>query len=438
MGAFFRSWSRLNMLQQLGIAIVLGALVGYFFPSIGEAVKPPGDIVLRLIKMIIIPLIFASIAMSILELKEVGKAARVGGLSFGLYLLTTLFATTIAVTVAGVAFNYISIPLADQLPKGDLTNISRGAEAYGGFWGTIFTIVPDNLLMALVEGNTLAAIAFAVVTGMLILAMKSGPDKEQGEFLENMLRAVTRLIYRFIDVVIRFMAIAVFAFIAWMVATQDYRVFAALAQMLAVGFLALALHVLLTYGGLLKILGRVSLRTFFRKIAPVQLFAFSSASSAATIPLNERVLQKKIGVSRETSSFTVPFGATVNMDGTAIAQCVYAIFIAHMFNVDLTLGHYVSLAVMSAVVSVGVAAVPSASLVTLSVVLGVIGIPAVGIAYILATDRLFDMARTAVNVTGDATVSLVVDRLEGRFDDEMFNTPADQLELVDEDDQAAT
>jgi len=418
------------MLHQLGIAVVIGAIVGYFFPAVGPAIKPLGDIVLRLIKMIIVPLIFASIAMSVLELKEVGKAARVGGLSFGLYLVTTLFATLIAVTVAGVAFQYINIPTADQLPAGDLTNITRGANNYVGFWGTIFTIIPDNLLKAFVEGNTLAAIVFAVAVGMLILVMKNGEDSAHGELLENMLRAITRLIYRFIDYVIRLMPFAVFAFIAWMVATQDYEVFSALAQMLAVGFSALALHVVLTYGGMLKFLGKVSLRTFFRKIAPVQLFAFSSASSAATIPLNERVLQQKMGVSRETSSFTVPFGATVNMDGTAIAQCTYAIFIAHMFNVDLTLGHYALLAVMSAVVSVGVAAVPSASLVTLSVVLGVVGIPVQGIAFILATDRLFDMARTAVNVTGDATVSLVVDRLEGRFDDTIFETPADQLELA--------
>lgn len=427
MQSLLRSWLRLNMLQQLGLAVVLGAVVGYLFPAVGPAIKPLGDIVLRLIKMIIVPLIFASIAMSVLELKEVGKAARVGGLSFGLYLLTTVFATAIAVTVAGVAFQYISIPTTEQLPQGDLSRITEGANNYAGFWGTVFTIIPDNLLRAFVEGNTLAAIVFAVAFGMLVLVMKTEEDNEHGVLLERILRAITRLIYRFIDYVIRMMPFAVFAFIAWMVATQDYQVFAALAQMLAVGFLALLLHVLITYGGLLKFVGRVKISTFLRKIAPVQLFAFSSASSAATIPLNERVLQKNIGVSRETSSFTVPFGATVNMDGTAIAQCTYAIFIAHMYGIDLSVWQYVLLAVMSSVVSVGVAAVPSASLVTLSVVLGVVGIPAAGIAFILATDRLFDMARTAVNVTGDATVSLVVDRLEGRFDDQLFETPVEQI-----------
>lgn len=429
MRGILRAWLGLNMLQQLLIAVVAGLVAGYLFPAIGPAIKPLGDIVLRLIKMIIVPLIFASIAMSVLELKEVGKAARVGGLSFGLYLLTTLCATVLAVTIAGFAFQWISIPTAEQLTPGDLSNISKGAESYGGFWGTIFTIVPDNLLKAFVEGNTLATIVFAVAIGMLILKMKSDEDSEQGHQLERMLRAVTRLIYRFIDYVIKAMPFAVFAFIAWMVATQDYEVFAALAQMLAVGFGILILHVLITYGTLLKVVGRVKLSTFLRKIAPVQLFAFSSASSAATIPLNERVLQNKIGVSKETSSFTVPFGATVNMDGTAIAQCTYAIFIAHMYGIDLTLMQYVTLAVMSAIVSVGVAAVPSASLVTLSVVLGVVGIPAEGIAFILATDRLFDMARTAVNVTGDASVSIAVDRLEGRFNDRMFNMPADEQDL---------
>jgi Na+/H+-dicarboxylate symporter len=429
MRALLRSWLGLNMLQQLAIAVVAGAIIGYLFPGFGTAIKPLGDIVLRLIKMIIVPLIFASIAMSVLELKEVGKAARVGGLAFGLYLMTTLAATVLAVTIAGLAFQWIDIPAADQLARGDMSSIAKGADNYAGFWGTIFTIVPDNLLKAFVEGNTLATIVFAVAVGMLILVMKSDQDSEHGNQLERMLSAVTRLIYRFIDYVIKMMPFAVFAFIAWMVATQDYQVFAALAQMLAVGFTILILHVLLTYGTLLRVVGRVSVPTFLRKIAPVQLFAFSSASSAATIPLNERVLQNKIGVSRETSSFTVPFGATVNMDGTAIAQCTYAIFIAHMYGMDLSLMQYVTLAVMSAVVSVGVAAVPSASLVTLSVVLGVVGIPVEGIAFILATDRLFDMARTAVNVTGDASVSVAVDRLEGRFNDDIFARPADQQDL---------
>ena len=408
------------MLQQIVIAIVGGLLLGFLYPPAGEALKPLGDIVLRLIKMIIVPLIFASIAVAVLELKEINKAARVGGYSFGLYLMTTFFATAIAVTVAGFAFQYIDVPSTEQMKQGDIGQISQHAQNYDGFWGTIFTIVPNNLLQAFVQGNALATIVFAVVAGMLILVMQNGVDKEHGDLLADILKAVSKLIYRFIDFVIALMPFAVFAFMAWMIATQDYDVFIVLAQMLLVGYVILALHVLVTYGGMLRILANVPITKFLYKFASVPLFAFSSASSAATIPLNQRVLQNKIGVSKETSSFTVPFGATVNMDGTAIAQCVYGIFIAHLFGIELTLMQYIGLAVMSAIVSVGVAAVPSASLVTLSVVLGVIGVPAEGIAYILATDRLFDMARTAVNVTGDGSVSVVVDNLEGRFDREVL------------------
>ncbi len=418
--ALIRAWLRLSMLQQIGLAMLLGLATGLLVPGVGEAVKPLGDIVLRLIKMIIVPLIFVSIANSVLELKEIRKAVRVGGLSFAFYLLTTLFATLIAVTVAGIGFEFIAVPDQSQLPRQDISGIAKHAAEYGGFLGTIFTMVPNNLLQAFVEGNTLATIVFAVVTGMLVLLMQSGPDREHGDLLAKLLAAGSKLIYRFIDFVIALMPLAVFAFIAWMVATQDYAIFVTVAKMLGLGFLALLLHVFITYGGLMTLVGRVNFFTFLRKFFPVQLFAFSSASSAATIPFNERRLQQHLGVSRQTSSFTVPFGATVNMDGTAIAQCVYAIFIAHLFGVELSLVHYLSLAAMSAIVSVGVAAVPSASLVTLSVVLGVVGIPAEGIAFIIATDRLFDMARTAVNVTGDATVSIVVDRLEGRFDPVQF------------------
>jgi len=430
--ALFRSWRRLTMLQQIAIAIVAGVILGLVYPPAGAAIKPLGDIVLRLIKMIIVPLIFASIAMSVLELKEINKAARVGSYSFGLYMMTTFFATTIAVVVAATAFQYVELPNSDQLPKGDMSMIAKHASEYDGFWGTIFTIIPNNLLRAFVDGNTLAAIVFAVVAGMLILVMQNsdGDDKQHGDTLASLLKAVARLIYRFIDFIISMMPFAVFAFMAWMVATQEYSVFIVLVKMLAIGYFALALHVVLTYGTMLKLVAKVPLTTFFYKFASVPLFAFASASSAATIPLNERVLQSRIGVSKETSSFTVPFGATVNMDGTAIAQCVYAIFIAHMYGVELGIGQYITLAVMSAIVSVGVAAVPSASLVTLSVVLGVVGLPAEGIALILATDRLFDMARTAVNVTGDATVSVVVDKWEGRFNRDILMA-TDQPSITD-------
>lgn len=412
-----QAWRQLTMLQQMAIAIVAGLALGFLYPPAGEALKPIGDIVLRLIKMIIVPLIFASIVVSVLELKEIGKAARVGGYSFGLYLMTTFFATSIAVIVAGTAFQLIEVPQTDAMQARDLSRINEHVGNYDGLWGTIFTMIPNNLLKAFVEGNTLATILFAVVAGMLILVMQNSTnDNEHGELLGRFMKAASRLIYRFIDFVIAVMPLAVLAFMAWMIATQDYDVFIVVAQMLAVGYFVLFLHVVITYGGMLKILANVPLLTFIRKFAEVPLFAFASASSAATIPLNERVLQTEIGVSKQTSSFTVPFGATVNMDGTAIAQCVYGIFIAHLYGIDLSIMQYVGLALMSAIVSVGVAAVPSASLVTLSVVLSVIGVPAEGIAFIIATDRLFDMARTAVNVTGDATVSIVVDTLEGRFD----------------------
>ena len=246
------------MLQQISFAMLAAIVVGYLFPTFGAALKPLGDIVLRLIKMIIVPLIFVSIAMSVLELKEIRKAARVGGLAFALYLLTTFFATAIAVTVAGLAFQYIELPDASLLPKGDMTAIAKHASQYDGFWGTIFTLIPNNLLMAFVEGNTLATILFAVVTGMLVLLMQSSDDKAHGDFLARLIQASSRLIYRFIDIVIAMMPFAVFAYISWMVATQDYGIFLVLATMLGLGYLALALHVLLTYGTILTVFARVA------------------------------------------------------------------------------------------------------------------------------------------------------------------------------------
>ena len=178
--SLFHAWRRLTMLQQIALAIVAGVALGFLYPPAGEAIKPLGDIVLRLIKMIIVPLIFASIAVSVLELKEIGKAARVGSYSFGLYLMTTFFATAIAVIVAATAFQFANLPPSESLPKGDMSAIAQHASQYDGFWGTVFTIIPNNLLQAFVEGNTLAAIVFAVVAGMLILVMQNsdGEDKK--------------------------------------------------------------------------------------------------------------------------------------------------------------------------------------------------------------------------------------------------------------------
>ena len=244
--------------------------------------------------------------------------------------------------------------------------------------------------------------------------------ESHGQHLEALISSCSVLIYQFINVVVAMMPLAVFAYLSWMISSQDATLVVALGRMIAVGLTALLVHVLCTYGLLLALYG-INYITFLRKFFPVQLFAFSTASSAATIPLNERRLNTQLGVSKATSGFVVPFGATVNMDGTAICQVVYAVFIAHLYGVELGMGSYFMLAFMSSVISIGVAAVPSASLVTLGVVLGVVGIPIEGIGIIVATDRLLDMARTMVNVTGDGVVSVIMDKFLGRFNKDEYN-----------------
>ena len=251
--------------------------------------------------------------------------------------------------------------------------------------------------------------------------MANKDHAEEGAHLKDLIDACSTLIYRFVNVVVALMPIAVFAYLAWMISSQSPDLIIALGSVILVGFLALLIHVLGSYG-ILMVISKVNYITFLKKFFPVQLFAFSTASSAATIPLNERRLNSYLGVSKATAGFVVPFGATINMDGTAICQVVYAIFIANLYGVPLDMSSYVLLAVMSSVISIGVAAVPSASLVTLGVVLGVVGIPLEGIGMIIATDRLLDMARTAVNVTGDGVVSVLMDKYLGRLNTNEYNT----------------
>lgn len=414
-------WSRISILQKLLIAISSAVVVAVAFPQVGPLIKPWGDIILRLIKMIIVPLIFFSIAKAVIDIKDVAKAASLGIGSFLLYSFTTCLATFWGVIIAAPMVNRITLPDLSTFQTGNIDQIVSNASGYGGFWDAIFRIIPSNLLASFVGGNTLTVIFFAVIVGFLVLHMMNNDDhKKQGEHLESFIGACSTLIYQFINVVVAMMPLAVFAYLTWMISIQDTTLILALGKMILIGFTVLIVHVLVSYGMIMVVSG-LNFFTFLKKFFPVQLFAFSTASSAATIPLNERRLNTKLGVSKATSGFVVPFGATVNMDGTAICQVVYAIFIAQLYGIDLGVGSYGMLAVMSSIISIGVAAVPSASLVTLGVVLGVVGIPIEGIGIIVATDRLLDMARTTVNVTGDGVVSVVMDKYLGRFNKGAFN-----------------
>lgn len=411
----------LTILKKMLIAVVMAIVVANLFPNVGTFIKPWGDIILRLIKMIIVPLIFFSIAKAVIDIKDATKAASLGVGSFLLYTLTTCLATCWALLVSIPLFNVITLPDLSHFNKKNIDQIVSNVTEYGGFLDAIFKIIPNNLLSAFVNGDTLSVIFFAVVVGFLVLKMINSQEfAAQGKILEQLIHSCSTLIYQFVNVVVSIMPFAVFAYLTWMISAQDPKLIIALSKMIIIGFSVLILHTILTYGGLLLMSG-LNIMTFFKKFFPVQLFAFTTASSAATIPLNERRLIKKLGVSKATSGFVVPFGATVNMDGTAICQVVYALFIAQLYGIELGFSSYATLAIMSSVISIGVAAVPSASLVTLGVVLGIVGIPVEGIGIVIATDRLLDMARTTVNVTGDGVVSVVMDKMLGRFNKELYN-----------------
>ena len=411
----------LTILKKMLIAVVMAIVVAVLFPNVGTFVKPWGDIILRLIKMIIVPLIFFSIAKAVIDIKDATKAASLGVGSFLLYTLTTCLATCWALLVSIPLFNVITLPDLSHFNTKNIDQIVSNVTEYGGFLDAVFKIVPSNLLSAFVNGDTLSVIFFAVVVGFLVLKMINSQEfAAQGKILEQLIHSCSTLIYQFVNVVVSIMPFAVFAYLTWMISAQDPTLIIALGKMIIIGFSVLILHTILTYGGLLLVSG-LNIMTFFKKFFPVQLFAFTTASSAATIPLNERRLIKKLGVSKATSGFVVPFGATVNMDGTAICQVVYALFIGQLYGIELGFSSYATLAIMSSVISIGVAAVPSASLVTLGVVLGIVGIPVEGIGIVIATDRLLDMARTTVNVTGDGVVSVVMDKMLGRFNKELYN-----------------
>lgn len=387
--------------------------------SLGDTVitwlSPIGALFMRLIKMVIVPLVFSSLLVGVASLGDVRKLGRLGSRTLALYLGTTAIAVTIGLLCAHL------IQPGDFIDAADRTALLA---QYGGAAGTrseaaaaaptaiesLLSIIPENPIASLSSGNMLQIIFFAVVLG-IALTMLGG----QGE-AKPVVRFFDRIQQAMIIVIHLVMAIAPFgvaALVAEVVGTSGLSVLRALLVYGLTVLVGLAIHTVVIYGGLVRWLARLKISTFMRAIRPAQLIAFSTSSSSAALPVSMECAEQNLGVSNSVSSFVLPLGSTVNMDGTALYQGVAAVFIAQVFQMDLSLGEQVSIVLAATMASIGAAGVPGAGMVTLAMVLTASGIPQVGLALILGIDRLLDMFRTTVNVTGDLAVATVMAVAEG-------------------------
>ena len=415
------SVQKLSLSAKIFIAMILGAIAGGALNFAGNPEWSQlwlieglfyvvGQIFISLLKMLVVPLVFVSLVCGSSSLSDPKMLGRVGGKTIALYLMTTAIAVSLALSSAVI----FKPGVIDQQLTAAATSIAEATP----FTQVLIDMVPTNPVAAMADGQMLPIIFFAVLLGISITL-----SKEVGTRVGAWFHDINAIIMKLVTLVMRFAPYGVFALIAILAASSSADSFAALGKYVGLVFAVLFIHALIIYPMILSFLGRMSPLKFLFKLKALVLFAFTTASSNATIPVTLETVEKRIGVSNKIASFTVPLGATINMDGTAIMQGIATGFIAQYYGIDLSMSQYLMVVVMVILASIGTAGVPSVGLVVLAGVLSQVGLPAEGIALILGVDRLLDMTRTVVNVTGDCMVTTLVAKSEGELDLDIFNDP---------------
>ena len=411
---------KISLTTQILIAMLAGVLLGLVLNLFGDQVPPVkiflvdgifrviGAIFIASLKMMVVPLVLVSLVCGVTNMGDIAALGRIGGKALGLYVVTTALAITIALIVAVAVSPGAGFDVSDSV-------IDFQAQAAPPLSQVLIDLVPSNPISALADGEMLQIIVFAVLLGVAITIAG-----DRGRHVLNVFTDLNAVIMQMVWIVVRLAPVGVFCLIARTFSSEGVDAFIPLAQYFICVIGALAVHAIFTYGLLLKIVGRLSPAVFFLKMRAAQLFAFSTASSNATIPVTLETVKNRLGVDNSVASFTVPFGATINMDGTAIMQGVATVFLAQAYGIDLSLGQFLTVIMTATLASIGTAGVPGVGLIMLAMVLQQVNIPVEGIALIIGVDRLLDMLRTAVNVTGDAAVTCVIAKTEGHFSEERY------------------
>ena len=411
---------------QILIGMAAGVLFGVLAANLGwnefviDWIKPFGTIFINLLKLIAIPLIVASLIKGISDLEDISKLSAMGGRTIALYLFTTIVAVTLGLVLVNVVQpgDWIS-PETQETLMSDFGGMAAEKQAAAerqkgaGPLQALVDIVPDNIIgAAAANGNMLQVIFFVIFFGIGLILI----PKEKAQPVKDFFDGLNEVILKMIDLIMLMAPIGVFALLAALVVeSPSADLFVALIGYSLCVVAGLALLIFGFYPMLVKIFTQKGYGEFFRGISPAQLLAFSTSSSAATLPVTMERVTEHLGVEEEVSSFVLPIGATINMDGTSLYQAVAAVFIAQAFGMELSLGAQLGIIMTATLASIGSAAVPGAGMVMLVIVLGQAGIPEAGLALIFAVDRPLDMCRTVANVTGDATVSMMVAKSVGKL-----------------------
>ncbi|MDA9342845.1 dicarboxylate/amino acid:cation symporter [Gammaproteobacteria bacterium] len=409
-----------NLTRNILLGMFLGFLVGSLFfylnifpESLITFIKVyvfnlGSAIFVNLLKLLIVPLVFFSLVSGISSLTSMTSLGNITFKTITLYLSTTAIAVSLSLIVGSIfkpGAGYSSnIAPPENLPEGQ------------GIYETILDIFPSNIIEAMAQNQMLAVVLFSILFGLAL----NKTNHLTGNFSEAFEKLNT-VFMQLVIMIISFAPIGVFCLIGKFVITDGLDIFQEAFKYVILLISVLIIHAFITYSLILKIFTNLNIWTFFKKMKEVAIFAFSTSSSAATIPVTLKTVQDNLGVNKNVASFVIPVGATINMDGTAIMQGMATIFIAQMSGIDLTLIQYVQVVILAVVTSIGTAAVPSAGTITLVIILQQFGLPLEAIGIILAVDRILDMLRTSVNVTGDAAIACIVANSEGLLDKGIFN-----------------
>lgn len=376
------------------LAIILGLLLQNYSQALNSYVRPLGDIFLNLLKFIVTPIVLFSIMGGIISMKDIKKVGEVGGFTVVYYFCTTAFAIIIGLGFANIFKKYFPVIATASLEYSVDSNVS--------FMDTIVNIFPSNFLAPIVETNMLQVIVSSVLIGFAILLID---EKKQAKAIET-IDILNDIFMKVMELILKLSPFGVFCLLMPVIAENGPKIIGSLASVLLVAYLAYIVHALVVYSFTIKTLGGLSPKEFFKGMMPAMMFAFSSASSMGTIPLNLQCCEE-LGADRDVTSFVLPLGATINMDGTAIYQGVCAVFIASCYGINLSLGQMLTIVLTATLASIGTAGVPGSGMIMLAMVLQAVGLPVEGIALVAGIDRIFDMGRTTLNITGDATAAII-------------------------------
>lgn len=409
---FMMGWFAVPLWKRIILALVLGVIVGAIWGEGAQSIRWIGDLFIRLIQMVVVPLVFITIVSGMVAMGDPQKLGSLGVKTLALYMLTTALAIIIGLSLAAAIQPGIGVDLSSATPGTVQEAIPLGQR--------LMSIVPSNPIAALAEGNILAVIFFALLFGMGILTVG-----KTAKPMADIMDAGAAVMLKLTGWVMEVAPFGVFALIAWVSGTQGLASLLDVVALATTVLLGCVLHMIIVHGGIMKFVLKLSPWRFFRNAKNAMLVAFSTSSSSATLPVTISVAEQNVGIKPVVASTVLPLGATINMDGSALYVGIVSVFAAQAFGVELAFMNYLIIAGATTLVSIGTAAVPGASIFLMAAVMSSIGLSpdqiAVVVGFVLPFDRPLDMSRTCVNVTGDLVVATAVARWEGEFDEQIFN-----------------